>query len=254
MHEPIWREREGAESLIVFIHGFMGSPNQFNVLNLLEGAYEHGCSVYAILLPGHGGTSKNFACYGLADWENHLQNELSKHAGPYKKIILAGHSMGGLLAINASLQKQNQICGLFLLSSPLKLKLGLPGFRIRRRLRKYPVSHPIRSAYRQAKSLTDFVVSPLWLKPALDVIRLERKTKRNLPHVSAPVLAVHSRNDEMVSFQSAAMFYNGLCKSTRKRLTLEKSWHAYFPLEEQEQIRLAFLDFIDDCLNNDKGE
>jgi len=248
MHESIWQKKENADSLIIFVHGFIGSPNQFSSLNLLESAYERGYSVYAILLPGHGGTSKNFGCYGLADWENHLQNELNKYADAYPNIILVGHSMGGLLALNASLQEHNHVRGVLLLCSPLKLNLSLRSLFIRRKMRKYPDSNPIKLAYQQARSLSDIRVSLNWLKPVLGFFRLECKTKLNLPHIIAPTLVIHSRNDEVVSFKSANIFYKGLFNSARKQLTLEKSWHAYFPPEEQEQVRSAFLEFIDDCL------
>jgi len=226
----------------------MGSPDQF--ADLLEAAYEHGCSACAILLPGHGGTSRDFGQHGLADWQGHLQDVLDIYNGTYPNIILAGHSMGGLLALNASLQEQNHICGVFLLSSPLKINLSPRSLFMRLKLLLYPSRHPVKSAYWQAKSLTNFAVSPRWLKPLRDLWRLERGMALDLPRVFVPVLAIHSRNDEAVSFRSADMFHNGLHNSAVKSITLEKSWHAYYPTEEWEVVRAAFLEFIDKCIKN----
>ena len=248
MHTPICRERPDAHSLVVFIHGFMGSPGQFE--DLLEDAYRRGSSVCAVLLPGHGGVNEDFARYGLADWEGHLQSELDKYTGAYRKIILVGHSMGGLLALEASLNPHNCVCGLFLIAPPLKLNMGPRSAVLKLRLFTYPPSNQIKKAYMQAKSISNLAVSPGWIKPYRGLRRLMKRTARNLPQVLTPVLAIHSRYDEMVSFKSADMFYNGLCNSFRSRLTLEKSWHAYYPPEEWQTVRAALAEFSGSCLQD----
>ncbi|MCL1905782.1 MAG: alpha/beta fold hydrolase [Clostridiales bacterium] len=249
MHIPVLREQENAQSIVVFIHGFMGGPGQFG--DLLEAAYEYGCSVQSILLPGHGGTSRDFGRYGLADWENHLQNELDKHRTFYRNIFLAGHSMGGLLALNASMQKQNRVRGVILLSTPLKLDLRPRSLLRKASLLTFPNGHAIKKAYWQAKGFSGFAVSPRWLKPVRGFDRLLRKTVLSLKYVSVPVLAVHSRYDETVSFKSADILYNGLSNTARKQLVLHKSWHSYYPPEERELVRAALLEFIGNCLGND---
>jgi len=245
-HKPVFWEKENAQSLVIFIHGFMGGPVQFN--DLLELAYERGCSVCAILLPGHGGTGKDFGRYGLADWENHLQNELDKHKSAYQNIILVGHSMGGLLALNASLQKQNHIRGVVLIATPLKLNLSPRSLLRKASLLILPTNHPIKKTYWQAKGFSGFAISPRWLKPTKDFNNLLRKTTQNLPLIFAPVLAIHSLYDETVSYKSADMLYNGLCNTTRKRLTLKKSWHSYYTPKERELTRAALLEFIDNTV------
>jgi carboxylesterase len=250
VHTCLWREKENAQSLVVFVHGLMGSPGQFR--DLLEDAHALGCSAYAPILPGHGGTSRDFARYGLAAWEEHLQKELAKYAGAYRNIILAGHSMGGLLALNASLDPQNRVRGVFLLAAPLKLRLGPRSLYLKLRLVAFPRGHHIKTAYWQAKSLSNLALSPGWLKPFWGFRQLMKKTLRNLPQVYEPVLAIHSRYDETVSFRSAELLYGGLQNSARKRITLEKSWHAYYPPEEWQAVRTALLEFIHTCLEDSR--
>ena len=248
MHNSIWLNRENAKALIMFVHGFMGSPSQFS--DLLEDVYKRGCSACAVLLPGHGGTGQDFVRCGLADWEDHLQEELDKYTPAYPKIILAGHSMGGLLALNASLHKRNNISGVFLLSSPLKINFS-PFSLLRRLVRlTYPVNNHIKATYRQAMSLSNIALSPRWAKPMYGFFRLMRKTKLNLPRVFVPVLAIHSRQDETVAFKSADKIYNGLRNNIKKRLTLEKSWHAYYTPEEWAMVRAVLLEYIGDCLED----
>jgi carboxylesterase len=242
MHKPIWREKENAHCLIIFVHGFMGGPNQFS--DLMEVAYERGYSGGAILLPGHGGTGPDFGRYSRVEWENHLQDELSKHVGSYQSIFLVGHSMGGLLALNASLQAQNRICGIFLLATPLKLSFGPHNLLRKASLLFLPRGHHIKEAYWQAKGFSGWRVSPRWLIPIRGFNQLMRKTSASLARINVPVLAIHSRYDETVSFKSADMLYKGLSNTVRKRLTLERSWHSYYPPDERELVRAAFVEFI----------
>jgi carboxylesterase len=247
MHRPTWRERESADSLIIFIHGFMGSPNQFR--DFMEAVYEHGCSACTILLPGHGGTGRDFGLCGLADWEDHLQGELDKHKSAYRNIFLVGHSMGGLLALNASLQEQNRIHGVILLSTPFELDLRLRSLLRKASLLFFSQGNPIKETYWQARGISSFVPRPSWLKPVHSFSQLMHKTTLNLPRVFVPVLAVHSRNDETVSIISADILHNGLSNTSKKQLILKKSWHTYYPPGERAQMHSALLEFIDNNEN-----
>ena len=57
-HRPYYREREGADTIVIFIHGFFGSPSQFWELSAI--AWEKGYSIASLLLPGHGGIMDRF--------------------------------------------------------------------------------------------------------------------------------------------------------------------------------------------------
>ncbi|MCL1816555.1 MAG: alpha/beta fold hydrolase, partial [Clostridiales bacterium] len=170
------------------------------------------------------------------------------HRKTYQNIFLVGHSMGGLLALNASLVKQNHVCGVVLLSTPLKLD-----FRPHSLLRKasliiLPAGHAVKDSYWQAKGFSGFAICPNWIKPFCGFSRLLRKTQPILQHISVPVLAVHSLNDETVSFKSAGMFIESLRNTTIKHMTLEKSWHSYYTPIERELIQSALLEFYNECL------
>ena len=58
-HREILLPRRDAEAAVLFIHGFLGSPLQFE--DLCQAVYQKGYAAYALLLPGHGGSSTQFA-------------------------------------------------------------------------------------------------------------------------------------------------------------------------------------------------
>lgn len=245
MHTPIFREHESMKGLVIFIHGFMGSPCQFDDLTNI--VFAHQYSVLTVLLPGHGGDGKEFARHGLNDWEKHLQNKIDQYRNRYKRIYLIGHSMGGLLALNASLFNDNPVCGIFLMSCPMKIRyFGPKAISARLRLLAYAKEHPIKAEYIRSNSVSNppVYVYPMWLHPILSLKKLIRKTRKNLGKVDVPVVIIHSKQDETVSFKSAQILYDGLVNASKKRITLNHSWHACYTREDKERMIHLLLDFI----------
>ena len=228
MHIAFSEKHDGADKEVVFIHGFMGSPDQF--AQLAKTVYERGCSYTSILLPGHGVPAKDFLACTLGEWENHLQSELVKLRDKYPKIYLVGHSMGGLLALNASLIRENNIAGVFMISTPLKVSLfGFKSIMARFRLLS-PKNREIVAVHQKSTSVSGLSLSALLRlgKPGRQLSALIRKTKQRLRDVFVPVYMIHSRNDEVVPSKNSRQMYGGLCNTRRTALMIEKSWHAYF--------------------------
>jgi len=223
----------------------MGSPIQFE--DFACAVYDAGCSYNSILLPGHGARVSDFIKTGLNEWEHHLQSEIDKVKEKYDKIYLVGHSMGGLLALNASLVKKNKVAGTFMLSTPLKTNaLNFKFFLPKLKLLFYPKDNEIRSVYFKSNSTgtSNVLLFLLFAKPFLSLHKLIRKEKRNLNKVFVPIRMIHSVNDEMTSYKSAKLLCDGLNNTQRDSFTLYKSWHVYFYDDEKEFIKEKLLDFI----------
>ncbi|MDR0839413.1 MAG: hypothetical protein LBN99_07195, partial [Oscillospiraceae bacterium] len=73
MHTPVFTER--GDPLVIFIHGFMGSPDQF--ADMADAVVSRGGSALSVLLPGHGGDSREFARCGADAWEAHVRGEIA---------------------------------------------------------------------------------------------------------------------------------------------------------------------------------
>ncbi|NLC40187.1 MAG: alpha/beta fold hydrolase [Clostridiaceae bacterium] len=220
----------------------MGSPTQFS--DFMDLAYGKGFSVVSLLLPGHGKSGFSFARSTLGSWEKYLDNQLMRFSS-YKEIYLVGHSLGGLLAVNASLEFD--IEGVVLISSPLKINiLQAEAASKKIRLLFSKVEQEIRQAYREAHSIGKpyFISMPFWFRVLCQPLKLMRKTKQNLPKVGVPTLVIHSEADETASFESSAMFDELLLNSEHEMILLKESWHAYFTKEEKEIIYTKISDFI----------
>jgi len=244
-HDPFERMHTGADTIVVFSHGFIGSPGQFE--DLADLAYQNGCAVLSLLLPGHGGTAKEFTKFGLADWESHLESELQRVSSVYENIILVGHSMGGLLSLNASLNKDFNIKGVLLISSPLKLRYSLRTLLLGIKLALFPKStNEILTAYRNSNSVVraSIFTYALWLKQTGDVYKLMSKTKSNLPDITVPTTILLSKKDETVSLKSANIFHAGLQNASKKLIILSDSQHAFYVPQERDIIGRELLQLI----------
>ena len=240
--QTIEKLHKNSDKIVVFIHGFMGSPSQGS--DLMDLAYEKGISAVSLLLPGHGKTGFDFARTTLRSWEEYLDKQLLRFTS-YKQVYLIGHSIGGLLAVNASLKFD--VSGLVLISSPLKLNI-LQASSISKRIKLLfnRVDPEIRQAYRESHSIDkSYILSmPFWLRVLYQPFKLMKKTEQNLPMIRVPTLVIHSESDETASFKSSAMFDKLLLESDHEIICLKESWHTYFTKAEKEIIYARISGFI----------
>lgn len=105
---------------IVFLHGFMGSADDWNkTLPLLTADF----FCLALDLPGHGQSNDIEALDDVWSFENLCRriDELMTHLG-IQKFSLAGYSMGGRVALNFALTFQDRLLSLIIESSSPGIK------------------------------------------------------------------------------------------------------------------------------------
>lgn len=106
---------------VLLIHGAYSSP--FHFKGMAQAFFKAGYNVVTILLPGHWETDrKSLDHTDHSQWidETDLGFEMAQELGD--KVILAGHSLGGLLALEQAHKRSSQdIAGLVLLSPAVKL-------------------------------------------------------------------------------------------------------------------------------------
>ena len=100
-HEAYIRDVSGAESVVLFIHGFLGSPEHFERFIALV---PENISIYNILLKGHGGSVVDFGNASMQEWKRQISDIVDMLSKNYKKIYIAAHSMGTFFAMDAAIK------------------------------------------------------------------------------------------------------------------------------------------------------
>jgi len=240
-HNPYSKSVPGVSLAVVFTHGIMGSPRQFD--DLVQ-ALGETCAIENILLPGHGGTSREYAASNLQDWQQALDNVISRLSKQYGRIILVGHSLGGLLSVSSTLRFSSSIAGLFLIAMPLQV--GISSRFIKRSL-LIAFGHQGKNPAADLARQTSSVSFPAWYSylqgsgrvPELFIKSL--KTRRIIGKITCPMHAVWSEQDEIVDSRSARWLPK--TKNFSMDLLKESGHYVYTP-EESQQIRETFLDFV----------
>lgn len=109
------------DTVIIFTHGIFESPYFFKGVNQIF--QEQGFVSLSILLPGHWqGDWSSMMNVTHRDWINEIAENVRIAQCFGRKIIFAGHSLGGILSIDASLRYPDQTAGVMLWAPAVEMK------------------------------------------------------------------------------------------------------------------------------------
>ncbi len=206
MHSPYMKKVPGSKRALLCIHGFLGSPAHFKPF---LPHIPDDISVFALLLDGHGGSTKDFGAASMEKWETQVFEGLSYLSEEYEEIYILGHSMGTLLALSAA-PAFPKVRGLFLLAVPLKIRVGMTAVinsvkAVFDKHRDNATAEAYAAAHSVALSKNPFSYFS-WIPRYLELFRLARKTRGSIQSVSLPCRIFQSENDELVSARSWQYF------------------------------------------------
>ncbi len=202
-HETYIKEVEGAETAVLFVHGFLGSTEHFErFINILDDTI----SVYNILLTGHGAGVREFGRASMEIWKNQISELVDELAAKYKNIYIVGHSMGTFFAMYGAVKYPEKIKGIFLLQSPLKICVkpaaAINTFRsFFDKFNDDTVAH----AYKRAHSvklgfrLWEYIS---WIPRYLELFKESKLSREIILKVDVPCGIFQSKKDELVSMKS----------------------------------------------------
>ena len=87
----------GGSTGVLLVHGFTGLPAELSMMG--EYLQQRGCTVLGVRLAGHGTTVEDMSRMTAEDWLDSVRDGYAMLRGSCERIVVAGHSMGGLLAL-----------------------------------------------------------------------------------------------------------------------------------------------------------
>ena len=242
-HYETRRRVPGARNAVLFLHGIAGSPNQFRDLTGLEQLVPGDWSVYNIRYPGHGGDVLDFGRSNLSQWRDYARKTFLELTEKHEKILIVGHSMGTLFAMQLALEFPEITAGLFLLNVPMR---PMP--------RLFFVPNCLRLAFgairqdrpREACFQTACGVTPnrrvwqymTWLPRVFELFQEIVLTEKYMGELSVPCIAFQSGMDDLVSNRSTRVLQRSRVMTVRE---LPESTHFYYAPWELEAVGREFV-------------
>lgn len=227
-------EFQGGKTGVLLLHGFTASTAEVRPLG--ESLRAAGYTVCAPLLPGHGTHPDDL---NKVHWQDWLQTAEIAYQNLLKQcdhVWVGGESMGGLLCLLLAAEHA-EINGLLLYA---------PALSVRRMRGAYVLQYVMK--YLAKKNSKDDL---LWkgynvypLKGVVELLRLQKTTRKALGKVTQPTLAFFSVKDATVALSASELIKTNLASKELELVILKESPHVILLANEQEKVinhTLAYL-------------
>ena len=228
------------KTAVLFIHGILGTPRHFDFLREI---LPEGFTAKSLLLPGHGGSTKDFGKSSMVQWSEQCESALSELSKTHKRVLLVGHSMGSLLSVRLALKHPGKVSGIFALAIPLRIRFGIRALASSLHTAFAPPESdsPFQRVCREECSVklskNPFAYLP-WIPRFLELFALSREIRKAMPTLKVPCTLIQSARDEMVSPASLRFASNA------KTIVLPESFHYFYSEEDLGSILKEWNSFI----------
>ncbi|MGR9048879.1 alpha/beta hydrolase [Halobacillus faecis] len=234
---------EEGERAVLLLHGFTGHSADVRMLGRF--LQKHGYTSHAPIYAGHGKELEALIEARPEDWWADVQNALNhlRELG-YKKIAVAGLSLGGVLGLK--LAYSEPIKGIITMCSPMFFdneKQLTQGFEFKARQYKQLEGKDKETIDREVQELLS--ESEEMFKQLGGFIT---EVHNEVDQIYTPTFVVQAENDEMINTESANYIYEQVETDQKDIKWYKNSGHVITMDKEKEQLHedvLAFLESLD---------
>jgi carboxylesterase len=182
-----------------------------------------GFAVRCPLLPGHGTRWQDCNLSTEHDWTEAVGTAFDELRKDVDRVVVAGLSMGGTLAIRLAEVRPDDVAALVLVN-PSLLTLRRDAKLLPLLAKVFPGWTPIGSDIKKP-GVVEQAYGKLPTRAMLGVTRLWAATRADLARISAPVLLFRSREDHVVEPASSEALLGGISSTDTTEIVLEDSYH-----------------------------
>lgn len=247
IHQEYIRLVPGARTAVLFIHGIVGTPNHFRDLIPLVPLVPENWSVYNLLLDGHGKNVRDFSHTSMKKWKAQVRAIFESLTRTHEQVVIVGHSMGTLFAMQLALEWPEKVPLLFLIAVPMR-----PGVRISGMVRVLRMvfgltreDRPIELATRDVCGVT--TTRKLWkyigwIPRFLELFAEIYRTEKVMGNLTVPCVAYQSEKDELVMNRSRKILEKS---GVMEVYNLLNSTHFYYDSGDQRIVQDDFTNRIE---------
>ncbi|MFX0072447.1 MAG: alpha/beta hydrolase [Candidatus Hermodarchaeota archaeon] len=199
-------------------------------------------TIHIPLLPGIGTSPEDLHGTSISEWKNALEKEFKVLKEKTEKIIVGGHSLGGLLTLLFAATRKD-LDGIYTISAPAGLKGFAP--KMVPLLKPFIKYHPIPSEKFKKETNGKWVgYDKIPINIVSKVNKMIKELKPLLPKILVPAILFQGRFDENVKQNSMDYFFKSIGSLNKKKFWLENSGHAILGISDHNQIITELLTFI----------
>lgn len=235
----------GRAPRVLALHGFSGTPQE--VALVVDVARELGLGASAPLLPGHGKRVAELAALRFADWLAAADADYLRLAaeGP---VIVAGLSMGALLALQLAARYPETTAGVVAMSNAVWLGSPWPawGLKLVERLRvpDFWMPKPAPDLGDREQRAVHLTYNAQPVRAAVSLLRAGEAFALELHRVRAPALLLHGALDAVTPVSNAWRVAVRLGSLDKRTVIFPRSRHILTRDVEREDVRRELRTFL----------
>lgn len=253
------RESRGA---VILLHGYGEHGSRY--LETMERLAAAGFAVYC---PDHRGFGKSEKVPGdiesvdLVAHDIHALTRLAKESYPGDSLLLIGHSMGGMLALNQLIEFPEDfdlavVSGAAILppSGANALTKALAGLVARiaptAPVQDLDLSAGTRDPDMKARDDADETLyrGKVRARTGYEILRTQKKINARLHEITLPLLALHGGADAIIAPEATERIYAGVASTVKERIVFPGLYHEVFNEPERDEVFSKMFGWIDSIL------
>jgi carboxylesterase len=211
---------------------------------LAEKFHEHGYTVSAPLLPGHGTQPEDLNHIHWQDWVQTGRETLEKLFETCEQVFVAGESLGGVLALYLA-STEPRAAGVLLYAPAIRTLMSKLDY-----LKLYLGAPFVTQVGRDSLDCADVWQGypGLPLKGIIQLMRFQSAVRGRLSHIDQPVLVFQGRKDTTVAPEAGEIIFEGISSEIKAHHWMENSSHVIVLDVELEQVAALSIQFIEQVL------
>ena len=219
---------------VLLTHGFEASPHE--VRELAQFLADRNMTVYVVRLRGHGTDIKELDNIKWNDWYNDYENGFNELSKKTKKVVVAGHSLGGALALY--LAEQKDTAGVVSLASPIGLNDKRAEYAW---LIKYFKKYEARNITEEEKKYNYGSYSAQGVEQLVEFIK---SYKKDLSKITEPILIIQLSNDTKIDSNSASYIYQTVKSRDKTIVVINATGHGLFDGNYKNMVYKEIYNFV----------
>lgn len=244
--EPFFFPGDPGKPACLLIHGFTGTPKEMRELG--EFLNRRGFTCLGVRLTGHATAPEDMIRSRYTDWIASVEDGYHFLRGVSDRIFFCGLSMGGVLALLTSTRLATT--GVIAMSAPFQLPFNYPVWLLRllsafKRYAPKGSAAPGSGWFDQAAYRDHVSYSQNPIRSAAELQKLLANMRATLPDAQAPVLLIHSKDDDYVPADNLEKIRAALVNAAKtETLLVSGSGHVVTRDAARRQVFEAALQFI----------